>query len=227
MFTNDIYLSFPDDMSSMLTRRLGYKSMLAKDAYCHHFGSVTISDDNRQKQIDANIAYSAGRIEFERFFGIDPWGTGFCYDPALVTAIKCEFEGHIEILGVNCGHGSNSLKVKELYKEQNHNLDVTLTNVTSDSRYIEDLRGVSDLAHIVRTIDEIFEAGARYHHIVADDSFYGSVHNLDDLERMYKHLVPGGTLYVNYGAEREPIFKNRFPGAVFSGNWAVQKTKSQ
>jgi hypothetical protein len=205
----------------MLVRRLGYKNVLAKDAYCYHFGSVTINSESKEQQIDANAAYRKGRIEFEKFYSIDPWGTGFCYDLELVTAVKCEFEGHIEIMGVNCGHGSNSLKVKELYKELKHNLDVTLTNVTSDKRYLKDLRGVSDSARIVRTIDEIFEDGTRYHHIVADDSFYGSVHNLDDLEQMYRHLVPGGVMYVNYGAEREPIFKYRFPDAEFSGNWAV------
>jgi hypothetical protein len=212
---------FPDDQMAKIYRRAGYKLILAKDAYCHHFGSVTINSEAKEKKIDMNEVYRKGRIEFEKIYGIDPWGIGFCYDLALVSAVKCEFEGHIEVLGVNCGHGSNSLKIKELYKERNHNLDVTLTNVTSDTRYIEDLRGVSDSARAVRTIDEIFEDDTQYHHIVADDSFYGSVHNLDDLERMYKHLVPGGTLYVKYGTEREPIFKYRFPNAEFSDNWAV------
>jgi glycosyltransferase involved in cell wall biosynthesis len=213
--------SFPDDFQSMLFRRAGYRNILAKDAYCYHYGSVTIKDEVKDRQIDANAMYRKGRVTFEEIYGIDPWGTGFCYDPYWVAAVKCEFEGHIEILGVNCGHGSNSLKVKELYKELRHNLNVTLTNVTSDTRYIEDLRGVSDSARIVKTIDEIFEVVKQYHHIVIDDSFYGSVHNLDDLELFYRRLVRGGTMYVNYGAEREPIFKARFPKVEFAGNWAV------
>jgi GT2 family glycosyltransferase len=222
MMGKDASFSFPDDQLAMLARRLGLKNVLAKDAYCYHFGSITIKDEVKERQINANDAYLQGRITFEKIYGIDPWGTGFCYDPALPPAAKCDFDGHIEILGVNCGHGSNSLKIKELYKELKHNLDVTLTNVTSDTRYIEELRGVSDAARIVKTIDEVFENGRQYHHIVVDDSFYGSVHNLDDLEQMYKHLAPNGTLYVNYGAGREPIFKYRFPDAMFSGNWAVQ-----
>jgi GT2 family glycosyltransferase len=226
MGTSDFY-SFPDDMFGMLVRRLGYKNILAKDAYCYHFGHVTINSEAREKQIDLNAVYRNGRIVFEKLFGIDPWGTGFCYDPVILSIVKCEFSDHIEVLGVNCGHGSNSLKVKELYKELKHNLDVTLTNVTSDTRYIEDLRGVSDSARTVMTIDEIFENGKLYHHIVVDDSFYGSVHNLDDLERIFAHLVADGAMYVNYGAERESILKYRFPDAQFTGNWAVLKNKSE
>jgi GT2 family glycosyltransferase len=226
MMGTEVSFSFPDDLLGMQVRRLGLKNVLAKDAYCYHFGSVTIKDEAKKAQLDMNETYRKGRVIFEKIYGIDPWGTGFCYAPALAPAIKCEFEGHIEVLGVNCGHGSNSLKVKELYKEMNHNLDVSLTNVTGDTRCIDDLRGVSDSARIVKTIDEIFADGKQYHHIVVDDPFYGSGHNLDDLKQMFKRLVAGGTLFVNYGAEREPIFKYRFPKVEFAGNWAVLKAEN-
>ncbi|MDR2558107.1 MAG: glycosyltransferase, partial [Oscillospiraceae bacterium] len=38
-------LAFPDDVISMLFRRAGYKNILAKDAYCHHFGQITLRDE--------------------------------------------------------------------------------------------------------------------------------------------------------------------------------------
>jgi hypothetical protein len=73
-------MSFPDDTMSMLFRRRGLKSILAKDAFCFHFGSVTIKDDVGRKNIDEAAGYARGRLEFKNAFGIDPWGTGFCYD---------------------------------------------------------------------------------------------------------------------------------------------------
>ena len=37
--------AFPDDKISLWMRRNGYKCILAKDAYCHHFGSITLKQD--------------------------------------------------------------------------------------------------------------------------------------------------------------------------------------
>lgn len=52
--------SFPDDKVSLWMRRHGYKNILAKDAYCHHVGSVTHRHDfdSEKRQI---AFYNAGR----------------------------------------------------------------------------------------------------------------------------------------------------------------------
>lgn len=50
------FLAFPDDKVSLLLRRNGYKMILAKDAYCYHFGSITVNDDMaKYKDKNGNI----------------------------------------------------------------------------------------------------------------------------------------------------------------------------
>ncbi len=137
-------MSFPDDKISLLCRRGGYKVFLAKDSYCHHFGSVTLKDELK----DTERFYNDGRIAFYKSFGIDPWENGFCYDSLLFEGLPCSNEGHVDILGIDCGLGSNPLKIKDKIKENSSNKDVILYNYTDDVRLYPDLSGVSDYTEL-------------------------------------------------------------------------------
>lgn len=146
--------SFPDDRESLLPRRHGCKLMLVKNAYCHHYGSVTLKDEISRQNKDEQ--YLEGRREFYRVFQIDFWGPGFCYDAVFKERVVKDEAGHAEVFGLNCGLGSNSLKIKEQIKEYCHNTDCALTNLTSDARFLEDLRGISDEAALI-TSDKEFK----------------------------------------------------------------------
>jgi hypothetical protein len=216
--------AFPDDLISMLCRRKGLKNILMKDAYCHHFGSVTINSDLEKKQINQSVMYTNGRRDFADMFGIDPWGTGFCYDPNLVSLVECmnASDGEtIEILGINCGHGSNSLKVKELYKEVKHNLNVHLHNVTDDISVEADLRGVSDSVGIVEGAKTVFSSRSiKYHHIVFEDPFKNAANVLSFIPRCLENLTDNGTAFIKLASEAElQRAAKKFDGASNCGNW--------
>lgn len=187
-------VSFPDDRTALLLRRNGYKMMLVKDAYCHHFGSVTWKPIIQQ-QGEANY-YAEGRQDFISAFGVDPWGTGFCFDPVFLERIVGESVGHIEILGVNCGLGSNSLKIKEQVKEYCHNVDVCLTNITSSEVFLEDLAGISDRVKKVDSLKKLqkFLAKKRFDYIVWEDSFPQGVNDQKILQLLLDSLAQGGQL---------------------------------
>ena len=102
--------SFPDDKMSMFYRRAGYKLILAKDAYCYHFGSVTLKEEFKG---NGDKIYTKGRIDFLKKFGMDPWGYGFEYDVKLFEKLKIDKMGEVSILGINSGLCSNILKIKE------------------------------------------------------------------------------------------------------------------
>ncbi len=165
------HTAFPDDRLSLFLRRNKYRLMLAKDAYCHHFGSITIKDEV-SKSKTANI-YNEGRSIFKKTFGIDPWGVGFCYDPVFLNRIVDDEEGHVDILGINCGMGSNSLKIKEQIKEFCHNTDTCLLNITDDEKYIADLEGISDEAALVSDIEglRLLLQGRSFKYIIWDAPF--------------------------------------------------------
>lgn len=167
------FLSFPDDKNSLWMRRHGYKCILAKDAYCHHFGAVTLKHDlgksEEQKQF-----YLDGRKDFQDKYGVDPWGTGFCYNYSLFQTWEIPPIDGANILGINCGLGSNSLKVKEVMREKGAQ-KVALYNVTQEDRFLEDLKGVSDYAFTFSCLSEIGEMTGRreFDYIVVDDPIAG------------------------------------------------------
>lgn len=187
--------SFPDDRVSLFLRRNGYKMMLAKDAYCHHFGSVTLKEDVQRKGEEEY--YLNGRKEFFRTYGVDPWGTGFCFArPFLQRVVDHEF-GHVDILGINCGLGSNSLKIKEQLKEYCHNTDVTLYNVTDLRQFISDLSGISDYAQLIADRHNFanFLHGKTFRYIVWEDEFLSNSDAKKLVSLIQKVLLPSGKLF--------------------------------
>lgn len=143
--------------------------MLVKDAYCHHFGSITIKDEIKAQ--GEQQTYLQGRQDFYNAFHVDPWGKGMCYDRLLFEKLPCNKTSPVKILGINCGLGSNSLKIKELLKEKVHNTQCTLCNYTSEAEFLEDLTGISDKAQLFFSWDEfnVCNQEERFDYILVED----------------------------------------------------------
>lgn len=209
-FCRTLKASFPDDKNSLWIRRNGYKCILAKDAYCHHFGSVTLKhdlgDQNQQQQL-----YLEGRKAFLQQYGIDPWGTGFCYTYELFRKWDFPVLDEAVVLGVNCGMGSNSLKIKELLKERGGRGTV-LYNGTQDSRYLQDLKGVSDCAFTFSRLKEIATKTGKhfFHYIVIEDAVQGV-----QRDSLLEEIQESGLSFT------EMAFKS------LDGEWKIIKGKAQ
>ena len=167
------FMTFPDDKMSCWMRRHGYKCILAKDAYCYHYGSVTIKSEV-DKQEDQNRMYFEGRKAFLARYGVDPWGPGAVFELELFRAWKIRPVHGACILGINCGLGSNSLKVKTLLREAGYG-DACLVNCVQDERYLEDLRGVSDEAYVFGQLSDIVVMTQRkwYDYVVVEEAVTG------------------------------------------------------
>lgn len=166
-------LAFPDDKISCWMRRHGYKNILAKDAYCHHIGSVTINTEISAQE-ERDKIYLAGRKEFMAYYGIDPWGPGSYFEPNLFKSWKIKPVDDTCILGINCGLGSGSLKVKEVMREQGAK-NVRLINCEQDQRYLQDLRGISDEVYKFACLPDIVESTGRnwFEYIVVEENIEG------------------------------------------------------
>lgn len=198
--------SFPDDRLSLLLRRNGYRMMLAKDAYCHHYGSVTLDDEKWAKNKAAY--YQRGRKAFLAQYGVDPWGIGFCYDKLLLDRFVGSHSGHTEVLGVSCGLGSNPLRIKEQIKEFCHNTDCRLTCLTDEKRFLADIKGISDDARFVANSKEFNEAirGRLYDYIVWEDPFLQKREKADSMrDILLSHLKPDGALLVKRNPQTERL----------------------
>lgn len=210
--------SFPDDRVSLLLRRHGYKLMLVKNAYCHHFGSVTLKDETARQ--NEQERYLEGRREFHRMFQVDPWGPGFCYDTVFMKRVVKDETGHVEILGLNCGLGSNSLKIKEQIKEYCHNTDCVLTNLTSDVRFLEDLRGISNEAAVITSIkafkNTLYQRTFQY--IMWELPFLEKYKFGTLLELCLEHLASGGKLFIKLSEQSRASVRRSFPDRKELGN---------
>ena len=214
--------SFPDDRISLLLRRNGYKLMLAKDAYCHHFGSVTLKNEIQQQ--DEQKYYLNGRREVYKAFGIDPWSSGFCFDAPFMDRIVGEQHGHVEILGINCGLGSNSLKIKEQLKEYCRNMNVDLRNITDDASFLPDLCGVSDEAATIFSIRD-FKAllqDKTYQYIVWEMPFLVKQKFKTVLSACLGALTPDGKLILKLTEQNRAVIKGNYPNRTELGSdWVI------
>ncbi|QSX07152.1 glycosyltransferase [Sedimentibacter sp. zth1] len=179
---------FPDDKCSLILRRNGYKLLLAKDSFCYHFGSITLRDEI--KKSNEHEYYNEGRKSFAKTFGVDAWGTGFCWDYYLFEQLKCDCTGHVDVLGINCGMGSNSLKVREKIKEDVKNLDVYLYNVTDEMEYYKDLVGISDRSdYFNNCYDSIEKIEGKYNYIIFDGNIEKYKNILSMLQNIFDKLL--------------------------------------
>lgn len=214
--------SFPDDRISLLWRRGGYRLILAKDAYCYHFGSVTLRDEVRRQNEDKY--YMEGRIEFFKAYGVDPWGPGFCYDPVFLDRVVGDEQGHVEVLGINCGLGSNALKIREQVREYCRNPDCRLTCFTDDASYLADLRGIGDQAEEVSSIEalECALAGRGFRYIVWEAPFLPQCGFDTLLDLCRKSLEPSGKLLLKQTDQtQELIRKNDSAGRALGDSWTL------
>lgn len=204
--------AFPDDKISLWMRRHGYKSILEKDAYCHHFGSVTHRDDYDSEK-KWNEFYAQGRREFLRNFGVDPWGTGFCYDKIFMDRVVDEESGHVEVLGINCGLGSNSLKVKEQLREYGCGAEPFLMNITDDSHFLADLRGISDSAEAVASMKDFKSAlhQHRFRYIVWETPFLKKHKFRKLLDICLQHLDAEGKFIIKQTEQFGKSVESCFP----------------
>lgn len=229
-YTSSNIKSFPDDTVSLVIRRSGYKSILAKDAYCYHFGHVTLRDEilkyeDNEGNVGQDAFFNEGRKQFYDMFGIDPWGVGRCWEPELFVHLPCLDNGHVDILGINCGIGSNPLKVKESIKENTHNLDVTIYNVTDEECYIDDLKGVSDFAEYINDCSRIkntFE-GKKFKYIIFESKFETYENPLILIESLEEMLLEDGIIAIKTDNAMHQEIKKRYVNSIQSESWIILK----
>lgn len=227
-FDNWLGFSFPDDRTSLALRRKGYQMMLAKDAYCYHFGSLTLKSEIDEYKSDEGGGgsynfYLEGRKKFEKECGIDPWGVGFCWSFELISLLPWERKEEMHILGINCGIGSNPLKVKTYLKELGKSDDAVLYNVTDDLRYMRDLQGVSDKVQYVHQLKQLPKVlqGMKFDYIIFEDRLEQYKDPQGLITQMTRQLLkPEGAFAFNCSQQKLlQSIRSKYPGLKSLGNW--------
>lgn len=103
--------NFEDDDYSVRIRNAGYKLLLCKDTFIHHYGSVSWKE---------NVSgYGELLTENEKKF-MEKWGTNsysYIIHNDLIDEITFEKNNHINVLHIGCEAGGTLLKVKDKFKK--------------------------------------------------------------------------------------------------------------
>ncbi|NMB10279.1 MAG: methyltransferase domain-containing protein [Tissierellia bacterium] len=106
--------NFEDDDYSIRIQEAGYKLILCKDTFIHHFGSATFENANYNysKLIERNLK------KFEEKWGFNPFYSTIIRDE-IIDLIDADRDKKINVLEVGCACGATLLKIKDLYKNAN------------------------------------------------------------------------------------------------------------
>lgn len=125
---------FMDDDFSLRARRYGYRQVLCEDVMCYHRGSATVKDVQGKED-----TLGQGRRLFLEKHGVDPWGTGFCYDFQGVRQYQFTstqaWPAHI--LGIDCGFGDTPLQIRSWLRRLGG--EGSIRHITTDPLYLPDL----------------------------------------------------------------------------------------
>ncbi|TVX89440.1 glycosyltransferase [Paenibacillus agilis] len=102
--------NYEDDDYSVRIRKAGYKLILCKDTFIHHFGSVSFKENTSFLQLlERNVGL------FESKWGFNPDQSQMIQND-IVSLINCEADASINVLEIGCGSGGTLLAIKNKFK---------------------------------------------------------------------------------------------------------------
>ena len=181
---------FVDDDLSTTLRRSGWRQVLLKDTFMHHFGGVTLGEGRKNEA--GNALVEMRRVYYEKW-GVDAWNSrgGFC--GTEIVERWHAISANERVLVLEPRFGDLACDLFNIYRRSGHTPHMTAA--VFDERYLRDTDYLFDETVAVRHIGDI-PAQGRYDVISAgcylDELPLGNV--VADLERLYELLAPNGVL---------------------------------
>lgn len=103
--------NFEDDDYSYRIREAGYKLILCKDCFIHHFGSASFGKDNE----GYNSLLNTNRHKFKDKWGFDPVYSSFVrYE--IINLIDEPEDKNLKVLEIGCACGATLMEIKNRYE---------------------------------------------------------------------------------------------------------------
>ena len=136
------YDMFADDDYSCRIRRMGYRQVLCKDVFVHHYGSATI----KESQFDV---MDLGRAQFYKKYGVDAWNSLATELNAILETFSIAPQERIRVLALNPLFGESVLALVNQLKACGCK-SVTVDTLTEDPRYLDDMNGLFHYAGLLQ-----------------------------------------------------------------------------
>ena len=183
---------FVDDDLSTLLRRTGWRQLLLKDTFVHHFGGVTLGAD-RYKGAGNAIA-EMRRVYYDKW-GVDAWESrgGFVGLENVQTWHDFRADERVLILEPRFGDLACGL----LNEYRRSGFVPHMTAAVFDERYLPDTNYIFDETLMVRSIGDVGAKCEGRYNIISAGGYLDELPTPDvvaDLERLYTLLAPGGII---------------------------------
>ena len=183
---------FVDDDMSTLLRRGGWRQILMKDTFMHHFGGVTLGEGRRKA---AGNALDEMRRVYYKKWGVDAWDGrgGFLGAEVMEQWHTPSANERVLILEPRFGHLACDLF--NAYKSRG--FVPHMTAAVFDERYLPDTGYLFDETLTATRVEEVAAQSEGGYNIIAagcylDELPLGDV--IADLEQLYGLLTSGGML---------------------------------
>ncbi|WP_313990629.1 glycosyltransferase [uncultured Selenomonas sp.] len=183
---------FVDDDLSTLLRRTGWRQLLLKDTFMHHFGGVTMGEE-RYRQGDSAIT-AMRRVYYEKW-GVDAWdGRGYFAGVEDVGAWHT-FRADERMLVIEPRFGGIACALVNEYRRQG--CAPRMTAVVFDERYLPDTGYLFDKTVPASDIEDAAAKCTGTYDVIAAGCYLDELPLTDviaGLEQLYGLLAPGGML---------------------------------
>ena len=183
---------FVDDDLSTTLRRSGWRQVLLKDTFMHHFGGVTLGEGRKNEA--GNALVEMRRVYYEKW-GVDAWNSRGGFYGTEIFERWHTVSANERVLVLEPRFGDLACCLFNTYRRSGHTPHMTAA--VFDERYLRDTDYLFDETVAVRHIGDI-PAQGRYDVISAgcylDELPLGDV--ITDLEQLYALLAPYGILFL-------------------------------
>lgn len=192
--TDPIYtrLEFSDDDLSTLLRRTGWRQMLLKDTFMHHFGGVTLGEGRNK---DAGNALDAMRRVYYDKWGVDAWDSrgGFVGTENVWSwHAVCE---HERVLVLEPRFGDLACELLNTYRRSG--FTPHMTAAVFDKRYLPDTDYIFDETIMATEIEALAAQCAERYDIISAGCYLDELPIKDviaEIEQLHSLLAVGGVL---------------------------------
>lgn len=200
-------IGFGDDFMSHRVRRKGGKLILAKDAFCHHFGSVTLKHE--PNYLTANHIQEK-RDCFQSYTGLDPYARGCHSYPVLVEHLEKRHQGRVRLLAFNSRLSTTALQIKESIRWENNVHACSLHLVMDEPFYLTEMQSIGDTLTLYQGLEsliQVFDQNPEehcYQYIFLEEKLSNPTEEPALVSYLMSRLVKNGSLFVK-SPEKETV----------------------
>ena len=198
-----VMCDFEDDDFSAMLRRSGFRQILAKDTFIHHFGGMTLNEV-RSKQGNYKTIVSM-RPVFREKWKVDPWESrGRLHFLDVLMGEPPTGGSPVRVLVIEPMFGEGLLSIRNFFRKRRQS--VTIDAVVTDARYLPDVRYMADSVREMDTLDRLSEQLSEHYDMIvvgAPLNHLPICRIIPFFQVCHAHLRPHGFIYaslINYNS---------------------------